>query len=66
MSFFKFLSFVCVGISLSIPLTINLAGSKNGISTTSEIFNLIIKNKNFIDGSYDISWLENLLDEQKK
>ena len=26
----------------------------DGISTTSEIFNLIIKNKNFIDGSYGI------------
>ena len=38
----------------------------DGISTTSEIFTLIIKNKNFIDGSYDISWLENLLDKQKK
>ena len=38
----------------------------DGISTTSEIFNLIIKNKYFIDGSYDISWLENLLDKQKK
>ena len=37
----------------------------DGISTTSEIFNLIIKIKT-IDGSYDISWLENLLDEQKK
>ena len=38
----------------------------DGISTTSEIFNFIIKNKNFIDGSYNISWLENLLDNQGK
>ena len=38
----------------------------DGISTTTEIFNIILKNRNFIDGSYDISWLENLLDEQKK
>ncbi len=38
----------------------------DGISTTSEIFNLIIKNKKFLDGSYNISWLENLLDEQGK
>ena len=36
----------------------------DGISTTSEIFSLIIKNKNFLDGSYNISWLENLLDNQ--
>ena len=28
-------------------------------------FNLIIKHKRFIDGSYNISWLENLLDNQK-
>ena len=38
----------------------------DGISTTSEIFNLIIKNKKFLDGSYNISWLENLLDNQEK
>ena len=38
----------------------------DGISTTSEIFSLIIKNKNFLDGSYNISWLENLLDNQGK
>ena len=36
----------------------------DGISTTSEIFSIIIKNKNFLDGSYNISWLENLLDNQ--
>ena len=38
----------------------------DGISTTSEIFSLIIKNKNFLDGSYNISWLENLLDNHGK
>ena len=38
----------------------------DGISTTSEIFNLIIKNKIFLDGSYNISWLENLLDKHGK
>ena len=38
----------------------------DGISTTSEIFSLIIKNKKFLDGSYNISWLENLLDNQGK
>ena len=37
----------------------------DGISTTSEIFDLIIKNENFLNGSYNISWLEKLLDEQK-
>ena len=37
----------------------------DGISTTSEIFNLIIKNKKFLDGSYNIS-IENLLDNQEK
>jgi acetyl-CoA carboxylase biotin carboxylase subunit len=38
----------------------------DGISTTSEIFSLIIKNKKFLDGSYNISWLENLLDNKGK
>ena len=38
----------------------------DGIYTTSEIFNIIIKNKNFADGSYNISWLEKLLDEKRK
>ena len=38
----------------------------DGISTTSEIFSLIIKNKKFLDGSYNISWLENLLDNHGK
>ena len=38
----------------------------DGISTTSEIFSVIIKNKNFLDGSYNISWLENLLDNPGK
>ena len=38
----------------------------DGISTTSEIFSVIIKNKNFLDGSYNISWLENLLDNTGK
>ena len=38
----------------------------DGFSTTSEIFSVIIKIKNFLDGSYNISWLENLLDNQGK
>ncbi|MFL2801415.1 MAG: acetyl-CoA carboxylase biotin carboxylase subunit [Paracoccaceae bacterium] len=38
----------------------------DGISTTAEIFDLIIKNENFLDGSYNISWLENLLDKEGK
>ena len=36
----------------------------DGIDTTSEIFDLIIKSDNFIDGTYNIAWLERLLKEK--
>ena len=36
----------------------------DGIDTTSEIFDLIIKSDSFLDGSYNIAWLEQLLKEK--
>ncbi len=38
----------------------------DGVETTSELFKSILRDQNFLRGDYDIHWLENWLDQEKK